>query len=48
MISSGDRTAYLLRQDAKLYVWGSNYQHFINDSDIGVVECNEAQDLSKL
>jgi alpha-tubulin suppressor-like RCC1 family protein len=48
MISSGDRTTILLRQDGKLYVWGSNYQHFINDTDNGGVDYNEVQDLSKL
>lgn len=37
MISSGDRTAYLLKQDGKLYLWGSNYQNFIDSTDNEVV-----------
>lgn len=43
MMSSGNIATYLLRKDEKLYVWGYNFDHFIDNSDNLIVQYTEVQ-----
>jgi alpha-tubulin suppressor-like RCC1 family protein len=39
---------YILKHDKKMYVWGCNYQHCIDSSDLLKLEPGEVTSLTKL